>query len=152
MVKPLAFKGDKKSKKRKHARLDGEEETEISKALARSEYHEDGILEEDDTWVVAEAASDITGPIMFVLPTTPSTCIACDANGKVFTSVLENMVEGDPVTAEPHDVRQVWVANRVAGTEYTSFKGHHGRYEGAVESNPLVNIDLIHRAHMFVCL
>ena len=27
-------------------------------------------------------------------------------------------------------MRQVWVANRVAGTERVSFKGHHGRYLG----------------------
>ena len=129
MVKPLTFKGDKKSKKRKSARLEGEEETEMSKALVRSEDQEDRISEEDDSWVTAEAASDITGPIIIVLPTIPSTCIACDANGKVFTSVIENLVEGDPATAEPHDVRQVWIANRIAGTEFASFKGHHGRYE-----------------------
>ena len=134
MVKALTFKGDKKSKKRKSARLEGEEETEISKALVRSEDQEDRILEEDDSWVTAEAASDITGPVIIVLPTTPSTCIACDANGKVFTSTIENMVEGDPATAEPHDVRQVWVASRIAGTEYASFKGHHGRYEEAIQS------------------
>jgi protein FRG1 len=37
------------------------------------------------------------------------------------------MIEDNPATAEPHDVRQVWVANKVVGTEIFTFKGHHGR-------------------------
>ena len=124
MVKPLSFKGDKKSKKRKHR--DADDKQELSTALATTSQAA-VTSEEDDSWVTAEAPSDVTGPIIFALPTSPPSCIACDANGKVFTSELENIVEGDPATAEPHDVRQVWVANRVAGTEYVSFKGHHGR-------------------------
>ena len=124
MVKPLAFKGDKKSKKRKIKAEDNDHEP--SQALATVQQPT-SITEDDDSWVTAEAPTDITGPIIFALPTTPPTCIACDANGKVFTSEIENIVEGDSNTAEPHDVRQVWVANRVAGTEYISFKGHHGR-------------------------
>ena len=125
MVKPLAFKGDKKSKKRKYR--DNEGTNDSSNALVTTDQVATATSEEDDSWVSAEVASDITGPIIFALPTTPPTCIACDANGKVFTSEIENIVEGDLGTAEPHDVRQVWVANRVAGTEYVSFKGHHGR-------------------------
>ena len=129
MVKPLAFKGDKKSKKRKHTESGRDEEHDgpSSKTLATNNTAS-GTVEEDDSWVTAEVPIDVTGPIIFVLPTTQPSCIACDANGKVFTSVIENIVEGDLATAEPHDVRQVWVANRVAGTEYVSFKGHHGRY------------------------
>lgn len=45
----------------------------------------------------------------------------------MFASELENLVDGHAGTAEPHDVRQVWVATRVAGSEAFSFKGHHGR-------------------------
>ncbi|MCJ1405792.1 hypothetical protein MMC11_009022 [Xylographa trunciseda] len=125
MVKALAFKGEKKSKKRKHREAEDDKSSSLTAVgpLAAT-------TEEDDSWVTAEVSSDITGPIIFALPTTPPTCIACDANGKVFTSEVENIVEGDLATAEPHDVRQVWVANRVAGTEYVSFKGHHGRYLG----------------------
>ena len=129
MVKPLAFKGDKKSKKRKQpapeSGLDPQDPN--STALTTTEPTT-ATTDEDDSWVTAEAPSDITGPVIFALPSTPPTCIACDANGKVFASELENLVEGDLSTAEPHDVRQVWVANRVAGTENISFKGHHGRY------------------------
>ncbi len=128
MVKPLAFKGDKKCKKRKHTNTPHDDEAPSSTALTTTQPNPtNATADEDDSWVTAEAPTDVTGPIIFALPTSPATCIACDANGKVFASALENMVEGDSATAEPHDVRQVWVANKVAGTESISFKGHHGR-------------------------
>ncbi|KAF2808264.1 FRG1-like family protein [Mytilinidion resinicola] len=126
-VKPLTFKGDKKTKKRKRTAAADDDtpskSTDLTTTAAAKEADP-----EDDSWVSAEAASDVSGPIIFVLPTEPATCLACDANGKVWTSAVENFVDGDPSTAEPHDVRQVWIANRVAGTERFSFKGHHGRY------------------------
>jgi protein FRG1 len=131
MVKPLTFKGDKKSKKRKRA-VDTEEKfgeredgpAGDEKAVVKDEGD---LTADDDSWVIAEAVGDLMGPVVFVLPSDPPSCIASDANGKVFASPLENIVEGDPSTAEPHDVRQVWVANRVAGTESFSFKGHHAK-------------------------
>lgn len=126
MVKPLFFKGDKKPKKRKAPTADDDlHERGPQKALVVADAVSKS--NDDDSWVTAEAATDITGPIIFVLPSDPPSCIACDATGKVFTSELENIVEGDLATAEPHDVRQVWVANRVAGTDNISFKGHHSR-------------------------
>ena len=125
MVKPLAFKGDKKSRKRKAPHSESTEEGE-SKALTVQGTTAE--TEEDDSWVTAEVPTDITGPVVFVLPAVKPTCVACDANGKVFASELENIVEGDLATAEPHDVRQVWIASRVAGAEEISFKGHHQRY------------------------
>lgn len=131
MVKPLYFKGDKKSRKRKAPHPDASrkfedgETTDKPQALAVQNSIAD---DEDDSWVTAEAATDVTGPVIVALPSTKPTCIACDANGKVFTSELENIIEGDSATAEPHDVRQVWIASRVAGTEEISLKGHHGRY------------------------
>merc|ERR1711881_113560 len=76
----------------------------------------------------AELATDISGPVLIVIPTDTASALSCDSQGKVFSIALENTVANDPSTAEPHDVRQVWVANRVAGTETFSFKGHHGRY------------------------
>ena len=125
MVKPLAFKGDKKSKKRKALHPESAEEGNIKTVTVQSTTTE---AEEDDSWGTADVPTDITGPILFVLPSATPTCIACDANGKVFASEIENIVEGDPATAEPHDVRQVWIASRVAGADEISFKGHHGRY------------------------
>jgi protein FRG1 len=124
MPKALHFKGDKKAKKKKRTTgpYDGDDAPSKALAAAAAEGTED-----DDSWVSADAPSDISGPIVIVLPTDTPSCIACDANGKVFASTLENIVEGDLSTAEPHDVRQVFVANRVAGTESLSLKGHHGR-------------------------
>ena len=131
MVRPLTFKGDKKPKKRKAAHsIDGLtfEDGDTKDVTVQSTTAE---AEEDDSWVTAEAPTDVIGPVIFVLPSVRPTCIACDANGKVFTSELENIIEIDLATAEPHDVRQVWIASRVAGTNEISFKGHHGRYASA---------------------
>lgn len=124
MVKALAFKGDKKPRKRKANVIDEGE----AKALTAGDVsaHHNG-AEDSDSWVSADIATDIAGPVVIVLPSIEPTCIACDANGAVFASSLENVIEGDPATAEPHDVRQVWVANKIAGTENLSFKGHNGR-------------------------
>ncbi|KAI9817170.1 MAG: hypothetical protein M1827_001282 [Pycnora praestabilis] len=133
MVKALAFKGEKKSKKRKRTGAAAEDDPSQELTLTNPTSQQLSTTtaapdDDDDSWVTAEIASDITGPVIFALPSSPASSIACDANGKVFTHDLENIVEGDLATAEPHDVRQVWIANRVAGTEGISFKGHHGRY------------------------
>jgi protein FRG1 len=129
MPTPLHFKGDKKQKKRKRVPEvdDANVEAKYSKSVATTSESKGDADDDDDSWVSADIPTDISGPILVVLPTEPATCLACDANGKVFTSAIENFVDGDPATAEPHDVRQVWVANRVAGTESFSLKGHHGR-------------------------
>lgn len=129
MVKPLSFKGDKKVKKRKRVDTEekfGDDVASSSKKQVTTTTKEDEQVE-DDTWVTAEAVTDIVGPIIIVLPSDSPSCLACDTNGKVFPSALENLIDGDPATAEPHEVRQVWIANRVAGTETFSFKGHHGK-------------------------
>jgi protein FRG1 len=137
MPTPLHFKGDKARKKRKRdpviddANIEAKYSKSDAKALSTTTSTSDKPpegTEDDDSWVTADTPTDISGPILIVLPTEPATCLACDAIGKVFTSEIENFVDGDPATAEPHDVRQVWVANRVAGTEGVSLKGHHGRY------------------------
>ena len=129
MVKALTFKGDKKPKKRKRAEPgegsaeadDGERQLKVAKAA------DDANEGEDDGWVSADVVTDINGPVMFVLPTEPPTALACDANGKVFTLPIENIVDNNPITAEPHDVRQVWVANKIVGTDHFRFRGHHGK-------------------------
>jgi protein FRG1 len=125
MPKALHFKGDKKLKKKKRATDPYDVDNAPSKALTTATAEG---TEDDDSWVSADAPSDISGPIVVVLPTEPPSCVACDANGKVFTSTIENIVESDLSTAEPHDVRQVFVANRIAGTDTLSLKGHHGRF------------------------
>jgi protein FRG1 len=138
MVKPLSFKGDKKPKKRKRAAgadNDGDDEgapsAQVQKSTTTTAANDDGAAENDDSWVSADAPTDVSGPVMIVLPTEKPSALACDAAGKVFALPIENIVDGNPTSAEPHDVRQVWVANRVAGTENFRFKGHHGRYVDA---------------------
>lgn len=131
MVKPLAFKGDKKSRKRKTPHLDSSLTFEDDDTKDHITQNTAAEADEDDSWVTAEAPSDVNGPIMFALPSVRPTCIACDANGKVFSSEIENILEGNLATAEPHDVRQVWIASRTAGADEVSFKGHHGRYASA---------------------
>ncbi|KAK0730349.1 FRG1-like family-domain-containing protein [Lasiosphaeris hirsuta] len=138
MVKALTFKGDKKPKKRKRAAGDDDDvitaaaddkgERQVKAAKPPKEDPEDP--ENDDSWVSADVVTDLSGPIMFVLPTEPPTALASDAIGKVFTLPIENIVNGNPATAEPHDVRQVWVANKIVGTDHYRFKGHHGKYLG----------------------
>lgn len=127
MVKPLTFKGEKKPKKRKRTDVEAQDRGAASGDVAASAAGAEGDADSDDSWVSADAVTDVAGPIMFVLPTDPPAALACDANGKVFTLGIENIVDGNPTSAEPHDVRQVWVANRIAGTEHFRFKGHHGQ-------------------------
>jgi protein FRG1 len=140
MPKALQFKGDKKVKKKKRAADPYDADDAPSKALSTAAPAEG--TEDDDSWVSAEVPSDISGPVVVVLPTDAPSCIACDANGKVFPSTLENIVESDFNTAEPHDVRQVFVANRIAGTETLSLKGHHGR---------LVRLHSLHALPLTAC-
>jgi len=129
MVKPLSFKGDKKVKKRKRTNAeDVEGDAPASKGVnAGTSQTQQQPEDDDENWVSADASDDVSGPVVFVLPTQPVTCLACDANGKVFASPIENMVEDSPSTAEPHDVRQVWIANRIGGTDTFNFKGHHSK-------------------------
>ncbi|ETN38062.1 uncharacterized protein HMPREF1541_07686 [Cyphellophora europaea CBS 101466] len=121
-VKPLSFKGDKKTKKRKHRDHDGDAPSKPSGVDG------EGAPLDEDSWTTPDAISDLSGPTIIVLPTSPPTCLASDANGNVFASQLENIVEAHAETAEPHDVRQVWVANQIPGTGQISFKGSHGGY------------------------
>ncbi len=150
MVKPLTFKGDKKVKKRKHRDRDrdggdGARKRAALEAGSAVALVQDESVAEDDSWVSAEALGDVAGPVMIVLPSVANsdataaaasataarpTALASDANGKVFALPIENIVDGNPASAEPHDVRQVWVANRIAGTEHFRFKGHHDKYLG----------------------
>ncbi|RKF63798.1 Protein frg1 [Erysiphe neolycopersici] len=130
MVKALSFKGDKKVKKRKRVDIDskfGDAEASDPKRNQVSKLGDDTVAE-DDSWISAEVTEDILGPIIIILPSEQYSCLACDTNGKVFASPVENIIDNNPATAEPHEVRQVWVASRVAFTETFSLKGHNGKY------------------------
>ncbi|KAF2458259.1 FRG1-like family-domain-containing protein [Lineolata rhizophorae] len=140
MVKALTFKGDKKPKKRKRteairdpfAEDDAPQASPSAVTVATTSASVTAAAPpapDDDSWVGVDAPTDVSGPVLIVLATRPDvSALACDATGAVFALPVENMVEGDPRSAEPHDVRQVWIANRVAGTEGWMLKGHHGKY------------------------
>lgn len=131
MVKPLTFKGDKKPKKRKRTEDGTSSSSSKKRDLEVQQQIDDAEPADDDTWVSAGLASDVTGPVMIVLPSDTPTAVACDAAGKVFALPIENIVDGNAATSEPHDVRMVWVANKIAGTDHFRFRGHHGRYLAA---------------------
>lgn len=129
MVKPLTFKGDKKPKKRKRDRQPPDGDDDDQERARPVQRVDDDAAASDDSWVSAEAVGDVGGPVVVVLPTDVPSALACDAAGTVFAMTLENVVDANPASAEPHDVRQVWVASRVAGTESFRFKAHHERYD-----------------------
>lgn len=125
MVKPLSFKGDKKPKKRKRTADADRDNAEAGPSQIQKVNNDE--TTDDDSWVSADVATDVVGPVMIVLPTDKPSALACDPNGKVFAMPIENIVDGNPTSAEPHDVRMVWVANKISGTDNFRFKSSHGR-------------------------
>lgn len=130
MVKALTFKGDKpkpKKRKRTQEEKDATEDGPASKQLAQT-GSAGAEAEEDENWVSVDNVSDLAGPVMLVFSSEPVMALACDQLGTVFASKVENMVEGIASSAEPHDVRQVFVATRVVGSESdVVLKGCNGR-------------------------
>lgn len=122
-IKPLSFKGDKANKKRKH-------HTSSDNAPAGNKIAKVDASSDDDSWTGPLSVSELAGPVLIVLPTSPATCLASDPHGNVFASPLVNIVDGNPKTAEPHNVQQVWVVTKVAGLaeNEVNFKGSHGGY------------------------
>lgn len=131
MPKALTFKGDKpkpKKRKRTQEEKDGKEDEPVSKQLVPT-GDAAAEAEEDENWVSADNVSDLAGPVMLVFSSEPVMSLACDQLGTVFASKVENMVEGVASSAEPHDVRQVFIATRVVGSETdVVLKGCNGRY------------------------
>lgn len=125
-VKALSFKGDKKVKKRKRTDATDDSNPNTTRNPQKSNPDPD----DETTWLIPAQASDLLGPTIIVLPTKPPTCLASDPDGTVFASPLENVIEDDPRTAEPHSVQQVWVTTRVAGMKgsQVTFKAAHGGY------------------------
>ena len=59
MVKPLTFKGEKKTKKRKRTKEDVSEAGKGSSTVAGT-----GISDEREGWVTMEQSQELTGPVM----------------------------------------------------------------------------------------
>jgi protein FRG1 len=130
MPKALTFKGDKpKPKKRKRTQEEKDATGDGSSKQMVPSGDTAADAEHDENWVSADNVSDLAGPVMLVFPSEPVMAMACDQLGTVFASKVENMVEGVASSAEPHDVRQVFVATRVVGSETdVVLKGCNGRY------------------------
>lgn len=132
MPTPLHFKGDKKpphstSKKRKrpHPPSTTDTTTNPNPPIDAAAADEDA---EDETWLNPDTPTDLTGPSILVLPTHPPTTLATSPNGTVHPSLLHNLIDDNPASAEPHAIPQVWVANQIAGTHSLSFKASSGTY------------------------
>ena len=129
MPKALTFKGDKpkpKKRKRTQEEKDGRDGPSAKQLVPSGDAPAEA--EEDENWVSVDNVSDLAGPVMLVFPSEPVMSLACDQLGTVFASKVENVVEGVASSAEPHDVRQVFVATRVVGSESdVVFKGCNGR-------------------------
>ena len=61
MVKPLAFKGDKKSRKRKIPPPESSHALEEGDSKGLTVQNATAEAEDDDSWVTAEAATDVVG-------------------------------------------------------------------------------------------
>ena len=86
-MKALSFKGDKKPKKRKHRPNEDTYDDHLNSLHADSASVTtvtQAKSSDDDTWAFPDAPSDLTGPVILLLPTTPPTCLAADAHGNVF--------------------------------------------------------------------
>ncbi|RVX75573.1 hypothetical protein B0A52_00926 [Exophiala mesophila] len=132
-IKPLSFKGDtKKAKKRKHRSDETEQDGGHHHETNTNNPSGSTDPSSDDSWTTPDVSSDVAGPTVLILAgtTNPTMCLASDAHGNVFASAMENIFESHVETAEPHDVRQVWVASAVAGTAdgQISLKASHGGY------------------------
>src|SRR5437016_11356492 len=113
MVTKLKFKGAK-NKKRKRSDEDAEKEGTSSQSREN----------EDEGWVNAESLEDIsTGPLFITFTSSSPIAVASDSLGKVHASVLKS--EED---IEPDDVRQVWIATRLAESSKISLKTPTGRF------------------------
>jgi len=118
MVTKLKFKGEKTKKRKRH------EESEDRQAhLGRGDEEEQG-------WVDAESLDDIsTGPLFITFSSTPPIAIGCDPLGKVYAALLgKKEGSGDLENFEPEDVRQVWVATRLADSNKISLKTATGKF------------------------
>jgi protein FRG1 len=116
MVTKLKFKGERTRKRKRQS----ESATEIQ--TAEGDY--------DRGWVDAESLDDIsTGPLFVTFGSETPMAIACDPLGKVYASpVVVKPENGDPEKLEPDDVRQVWIATRLAQSEKISLKTATGKF------------------------
>ncbi|KAG8899899.1 hypothetical protein FRB99_006389 [Tulasnella sp. 403] len=145
----LTFKGDKKSKKRKHrAEDDNGDETGRRRRKHAGDDAED---EDPQAWVMPQDPREVLGPTFIVHPSTPPTCIAYDsARGKIKLEPLHPKdvspsAPSSPVLGKgkhreiddggrgvldfvPTEVSHVWVVTRVAGSPTVNLRTADGKF------------------------
>ena len=113
MVTKLKFKGEKHKKRKRN-----EDSAEQDGTSQSRENEEEG-------WVNAESLEDIsTGPLFITFASSPPIAVASDPLGKAYASALKS----DDENVEPDDVRQVWIATRLAESSKVSLKTPTGRF------------------------
>jgi protein FRG1 len=119
MVTKLKFKGEK-HKKRKRDHDDPE-------AQGTSAH---GAGEEEEGWIDAESLEDISsGPLFVTFASSPPIALAIDPFGKVHAAPLKLKAEEEDLAhAEPDDVKQVWIATKLAGSSKISLKTASGKF------------------------
>ncbi|CAE6414964.1 unnamed protein product [Rhizoctonia solani] len=117
--KRLAFKGEKKSKKRKVREADAEQGDEDI---------------DPGTWVQPETPEQVLGPTFIIHDTGTPTCIAFDSTRNrisIQTLSSASSSSGDtskPLSIVPTEVQQVWVATRVAGSLTINLRTPEGKF------------------------
>lgn len=119
MVTKLKFKGDKPKKRKLN-------QDEAGKQGSGSNIGEN----EEEGWVDADTLDDIsTGPLFITFASSPPVAVASDPLGKVCASVIKlPNDEEDLSNARPDDVRQVWIATRLAESGKISLKTATGKF------------------------
>jgi protein FRG1 len=114
MVTKLKFKGEKHKKRKRN-----EDNAEQDGTSSQSRENE------EEGWVNAESLEDIsTGPLFITFASSPPIAVASDPLGKAYASALKS----DDENVEPDDVRQVWIATRLAESSKVSLKTPTGRF------------------------
>ncbi|CAE6425917.1 unnamed protein product [Rhizoctonia solani] len=117
--KRLAFKGEKKSKKRKVREADAEQGDEDI---------------DPGTWVQPETPEQVLGPTFIVHDTGTPTCIAFDSTrNRISIQTLSSASSSSgetskPLSIVPTEVHQVWVATRVAGSLTINLRTPEGKF------------------------
>ncbi|CAE6528582.1 unnamed protein product [Rhizoctonia solani] len=116
--KRLAFKGEKKSKKRKVREVEEQGEGDI----------------DPGTWVQPETPEQVLGPTFIVHDSGTPTCVGFDStrnriNIQTLSSASSSSGEtSKPLSIVPTEVHQVWVATRVAGSLTINLRTPEGKF------------------------
>ncbi|KAF8602670.1 hypothetical protein BDV93DRAFT_545083 [Ceratobasidium sp. AG-I] len=116
--KKLTFKGEKKTKKRKHREGEGEQK-------------EDDI--DPGTWVQPETPEQVLGPTFIMHDSATTTCVTFDStrnriNIQALSSASSSTGDSKPLSFTPTEVNQVWVATRVAGSLTINLRTPEGKF------------------------